>query len=47
LLPFNVLDPNLRPLAPPLIGFENGAAEIIEKYFGHVFFALLIFPSHM
>ena len=43
-----VLDPNLRPLAPPLIHFENGVAEIIRKYFGDVFFALdFDFPSHM
>jgi hypothetical protein len=35
-----VLDPNLRPLAPPLIRVENGVAEIIGKYFGDVFFAL-------
>jgi len=31
-----------------LIRFENGAAEIIGKYFGDVFFALNFdFPSHM
>jgi hypothetical protein len=43
-----VLDPNLRPLAPPLIRFENGVAEIIGKYFGDVFFALNFdFPGHM
>jgi hypothetical protein len=42
-----VLDPNLRPLAPPLIRFENGVAEIIGKYFGDVFFALdFDLPSH-
>ena len=43
-----VLDPNLRPLAPPSIRFENGVAEIIGKYLGDVFFALNFdFPSHM
>jgi hypothetical protein len=26
-----VLDPNLRPLAPPFIRFENGLAEIVHN----------------
>jgi hypothetical protein len=43
-----ILDPNLRPLAPPLIRFGNGVAEIVGKYFGDVFFALNFdFPGHM
>jgi hypothetical protein len=43
-----VLDPNLRLMAPPLIRFENGVAEIIGKYLGDVFFALNFdFSSHM
>jgi hypothetical protein len=43
-----VLDPNLRPLAPALIRFENGVAEIIGKYLGDVFFALnFYFPNRM
>ena len=43
-----VLDPNLRPLAPPFIRFENGVAEIVGKYFGDVFFAPNFdFPRHM
>jgi hypothetical protein len=43
-----VLDPNLRPLAPPFIRFENGVAEIVGKYLGDVFFALNFdFSRHM
>jgi hypothetical protein len=47
IVPVYVLDPNLRPLAPPFIRFENGVAEIVGKYFGNVFFALNFdFPRH-
>jgi hypothetical protein len=26
-----VLDPNLRPLAPPFVSFENGVTEIVQS----------------
>ena len=42
-----VLDPNLRPLLPPFLRFENGVAEIVTKRFGDVSFALdFDFPGH-
>jgi hypothetical protein len=48
LVPVYVLDPNLRPLAPPFIRFENGVTEIVRNCFGDVFIALdFDFPSHM
>ncbi|MFY9836209.1 MAG: hypothetical protein WAK55_07015 [Xanthobacteraceae bacterium] len=43
-----VLDPNLQPVAPPLIRFENGVLGIVGNYFGGLFSALSFdFPSHM
>jgi hypothetical protein len=43
-----VLDPNLPPLAPPMIRFENGVLGIVGNYFGGLFSALSFdFPSHM
>src|SRR5205807_8978061 len=43
-----VLDPNLPPLAPPLIRSENGVLGIVRNYFGGLFSALSFdFPSHM
>jgi hypothetical protein len=43
-----VLDPNLPPVAPPLIRFENGVLGIVGNYFGGLFSALSFdFPSHM
>jgi hypothetical protein len=42
-----VLDPNLQPVAPPLIHFENGVLGIVGNYFGGLFSALSFdFPSH-
>jgi hypothetical protein len=42
-----VLDPNLQPVAPPFIRFENGVLEIVGKYLGGLFSALNFdFPSH-
>jgi hypothetical protein len=43
-----VLDPNLPPVAPPLIRFENGVLGIVGNYFRRLFSALSFdFPSHM
>jgi hypothetical protein len=43
-----VLDPNLQPVAPPLIHFENGILGIVRNYFGCLFSALSFdFPSHV
>ena len=43
-----VLDPNLQPVAPPLIRFENGVLGIVGNYFGGLFSALSFdFPSHV
>jgi hypothetical protein len=43
-----VLDPNLQPVAPPLIRFENGVLGIVGNYFGGLFSALSFdFPSHI
>jgi hypothetical protein len=43
-----VLDPNLQPVAPPLIRFENGVLGIVGNYFGGPFSALSFdFPSHV
>ena len=43
-----VLDPNLPPLAPPMIRFENGVLGIVGNYFGGLFSALSFdFPSHV
>jgi hypothetical protein len=42
-----VLDPNLLPVAPPLIRFENGVLAIVGNYFSGLFGALgFDFPSH-
>jgi hypothetical protein len=42
-----VLDPNLQPVAPKLIRFENGELGIVGNYFGGLFRALSFdFPSH-
>jgi hypothetical protein len=37
-----ILDPNLRPLAPPLIRFENGVTEIVRNYFGDYLSPLIL-----
>jgi hypothetical protein len=43
-----VLDPNLQPVAPPLINFENGELGIVGNYFDGLFSALSFdFPSHV
>jgi len=43
-----VLDPNLQPVAPPLIRFENGVLGIVGNYFGILLSALRFdFPSHL
>jgi hypothetical protein len=43
-----VLDPNLPPVATPLIRFENGVLGIVRNYFGGLFSARSFdFPSHM
>jgi len=43
-----VLDPNLPPVVPPLIHFDNGVLGIVGNYFGGLFSALSFdFPSHM
>src|SRR5215211_6247194 len=43
-----VLDPNLRPAAPPLIRFENGVLRIVGNYFRGLLSALSFdFPSHV
>src|SRR5579872_2520942 len=43
-----VLDPNLQPVAPPLISFENGELGIVGNYFVGLFSALSFdFPSHV
>lgn len=42
-----VLDPNLQPVAPPLINFENGVLGIVGNYFHGLFGARSFdFPSH-
>jgi len=42
-----VLDPNLQPVAPPLIRFENGVLRVVGNYFSGLFSALSFdFPSH-
>jgi hypothetical protein len=42
-----VLDPNLQPVAPPLIRFGNGVLGIVGNYFVGLFSALgFDFPSH-
>ena len=46
-LPCYVLDPNLQPVAPPLIRFENGVLGIVGNYFVGLFSGLgFDFPSH-
>src|SRR5689334_24280552 len=43
-----VLDPNVQPVAPPLIRFDNGVLGIVGNYFAGLFRALSFdFPSHL